>query len=93
MEPDKIDALMNCLANKQRREVMYALLDEDEVVINDTYEPGKKVALAHDHLPRLEEAEVIEYDKSEDEYVIQCGEEWNEIEDMIEFISRKSNRM
>jgi len=90
-----MDSVLDVLANRYRRRVLVALLehnpqDEDDPQIPDDLELADeeletlRIHMTHTHLPKLEEAEFIEWDR--DSNSVRKGPRFDEIQPLLELM-------
>lgn len=88
------DRLLETVADRQRRVVLLllkrgAVEDERDLLFRSKDET--KAALVHNHLPKLEEAGYIEWDRESG--TIEKGPEFDEIEPLLELIEEHSDEL
>lgn len=94
MDLSKVDKLFEALSNPYRRQLLVALLDHNPQddrdrdplnIIADDIEPEVlEIELVHLHLPKLEEMEFINWDRTTNE--ISKGPNWKEIKPLLTLI-------
>ncbi|MEF8936798.1 DUF7344 domain-containing protein [Halovenus amylolytica] len=88
------DRLLETLADRQRRVVLLLLKRgavENEADLLFRSKDETKAALVHNHLPKLEEAGYIEWDRESG--TIERGPEFDEIEPLLELIEEHSDEL
>ena len=88
------ERLLETVADRQRRVVLLllkrgAVEDEGDLLFRSKDET--KAALVHNHLPKLEEAGYIEWDRESG--TIEKGPEFDEIEPLLELIEEHSEEL
>ncbi len=101
-----IDESLNIVANKQRRKLLYTLrelegynlsYDElaEQMIEQDRMREEEKerfmASLAHNHLPKIADAGIIEYDEGEGEVSYVVDEDFEELLDFIEDLEEKQD--
>jgi DNA-binding transcriptional ArsR family regulator len=88
------DKVLETLADRQRRVVLLLLKRgavENEADLLFRSKDETKAALVHNHLPKLEEAGYIEWDRESG--TIEKGPEFDEIEPLLELIEEHSDEL
>ena len=95
-----MDDQIEALSHVHRRRVLVELLDHDPqsdgVVVPEGIHKGQgsleslSVELHHKHLPKLEEAGLINWDQ--DKHQVTKGPKFNEIRELIEFFDEQSEK-
>ena len=88
------DKILETLADHQRRVVLLLLRHGDAETEGDLLfrnNDETKAALVHNHLPKLEAAGYIEWDKESG--TIEKGPEFDEIEPLLELIEQHSDEL
>lgn len=100
LEKTPLDVALRILADKFRRRLLIALVDHNPQDDNDTQIPANvtldeeeirdiQIAMAHTHLPKLEDYGFIEWDT--DENVIRRGPQFEEIKPLLELIQNQAD--
>lgn len=88
-----VDAALSTLSNKHRRRVLLALLDHNPQTVEELSTPddthtgdteGLRVELHHSHLPKLEAAGLVEWDR--ETYQVVKGPRFGEIKPLLELL-------
>lgn len=77
------DRLLGLLANERRRLLLDTVRTEGTVRV-DTDDPQRQLELYHIHLPKLEAADLIEWNR--DAETITSGPRFAEVEPLLQFI-------
>lgn len=91
----ELDTLMDILSAQERRAVLYRLRREDSLNESDLLVAGinqsdqRKIALHHIHLPKLEEAQYIEWERETG--VVRPGVQYDDIEPLLNLIETQSD--
>lgn len=97
-----LDTVLDALSNKYRRRLLVALLehnpqDDDDtqipadVAIEDEDTEQLEIAIKHSHLPKLEGAGFIEWDKEKN--VIRKGPKFAEIQPLLELMHNHAEEL
>lgn len=96
--PD-LDTMLDVLANKYRRRVLVALLEHNPRTItthrSPTTSPSEQgtlmISMRHTHLPKLEEAGFIEWDRETN--VVRKGPQFEEIRPLLELMEAHADEL
>lgn len=94
-----LDTAFDVLANAYRRRLLVALLEHDagasvvptDVVIENVPPEGRGVYLTHTHLPKLEDAGFIEWDREGEE--VRAGPRFDEIRPLLELLDDHADEL
>lgn len=86
---DQIDVMMDILRDRSRRSILMAVLrDPNEIQIDDLYgvldDKTTEESLYHNHLPKMEQARYIEWDRDAD--TISVGPEFYAVEPLLQLL-------
>lgn len=84
MDDDDLDYALRALAHPRRREILERLLTDYKVEIENG---GRSMTgLFHNHIPRLETLGFIQVIHFSGKIVIERGERWDEIEQLVRMV-------
>lgn len=97
-----LDSMLDILSNKYRRRLLVALLehnlqdDEDPQIPDDVHLESEDldqlmVHMRHTHLPKLEEAEFIEWDQESNS--VRKGPRFDEIRPLLELMQNHADEL
>jgi len=91
-----MDRILGLLSKRQRRQILFALNkerveNESDVVTRDSDAEKVRLELRHNHLPRLEEAGYIEWDR--DTGRISKGPRFQEIQPFLELLENHADEL
>ena len=97
-----MDALLDILANKYRRRVLVSLLDHNPQDDDDPQMPADvkladedletlRIHMTHTHLPKLEDAGFIEWDRDTNE--VRRGPRFDEIRPLLELMENHADEL
>lgn len=100
--PLSLSTSLNLLANQYRRRLLIALLEHNPQADDDPQLPSDldfgvedvetlKIHMTHSHLPKLEEAGVIEWDQETN--TIRKGARFNEIRPLLELMQNHADEL
>lgn len=91
----ELDRFMSILADRQRRAILYTLGQENPRHVSDLLVRGVKqpdhveIELRHSHLPKLDDAGYIEWDRETDE--VRPGVRYDDIEPLLSLIGEHTD--
>jgi len=89
-----LDDIFEILSDRNRRRVLVDVLDHDASTaldVGDWDAADQGVMLRHDHLPKLEEAGFIEWDREED--AVREGPMFDEIRPLLQLLSDHTDEL
>ena len=91
----ELDTLMGILSAQERRAVLYRLGREDSLNESDLLVGGvnqsdqQKIALHHTHLPKLDEAQYIEWERETG--VVRPGDRYDDVEFLLDLLQTQTD--
>lgn len=95
IEKASLDSLLKILADTYRRQLLVTLLEHDsrddddsplpaDVIGSDEHDNQLSLQMTHVHLPKLANADIIEWDR--DDHTVQKGSRFEEIRPLVEVV-------
>lgn len=82
-----LSTALKAIAHEDRRAVLDTLADDNEVAVTVT-DDTTKMALLHNHLPKLADGGYIEYEHKRGSLVVRRGPDWPILEGLYEKIQK-----